>query len=98
MRTNGAPSATQGEISEGTRGPGDDFFCNKYQVWYRMEDCVYRGRHKTFSGCVNCFQGYLNIRRLEKGRGAVSAAGPRAGEAASAPGGSTVVPFSLPDP
>jgi len=51
----------------GTRIDGDDFFCHKYQVWYRVEDCVYRGRNRTFSGCIDCLQGYLNIRCVERG-------------------------------
>ena len=51
----------------GTRTPQDDFFCHKYRVWYRVEDCVYRGRNKTFAGCVDCFQGRLNIRSVERG-------------------------------
>jgi len=55
------------EIAQGTRGPEDDFFCHKYEVWYRTQDCVYRGRNKTYAGCVNCFQGYLNIRSLQQG-------------------------------
>lgn len=54
-------------IVRGTRGPLDDFFCHKYQVWYRVEDCVYRGKNKTFHGCVNCFQGHLNIRSVDRG-------------------------------
>ncbi|MFQ5701292.1 MAG: hypothetical protein ACE5HU_05555 [Acidobacteriota bacterium] len=51
----------------GTRGPDDDFYCHKYSVWYRVEDCVFRGVHKTYSGCVNCFQGYLNRRCVKRG-------------------------------
>ena len=60
-------AAGEAPAAEGTRGPFDDFFCIKYQVWYRLEDCVYRGVNKTFSGCVNCFQGHLNIRSRETG-------------------------------
>ena len=67
MSTSNAESAAGKGIPDGTRGPDDDFFCHKYQVWYRVEDCVYRGTNKTFTGCVNCFQGRLNIRSLEKG-------------------------------
>ena len=67
MPTSNARSAAGSQIPDGTRGPEDDFFCHKYQVWYRIEDCVYRGRNKTFAGCVNCFQGFLNIRSLERG-------------------------------
>ena len=54
-------------IPQGTRGPEDDFFCHKYQVWYRSSDCVYRQKNETFSGCMNCFQGHLNARSLERG-------------------------------
>jgi len=54
-------------VPQGTRGPEDDFFCHKYQVWYRVEDCVYRGRNQTFPGCANCLQGHLNIRSVERG-------------------------------
>jgi hypothetical protein len=67
MPTSNAESAAGKGVLEGTRGPDDDFFCHKYQVWYRVEDCVYRGTNKTFTGCVNCFQGRLNIRSHEKG-------------------------------
>ena len=59
MATGGTP--------EGTRGPLDDFFCSKYQVWYRVEACVYRGRNRTFPGCVDCIQGYVNIRSVARG-------------------------------
>ncbi len=55
------------KITMGTRGPHDDFYCHKFEVWYRVEDCVFRGTHKTFPGCVDCFQGRLNMRSLEKG-------------------------------
>ena len=67
----GAPSA------EGARGPRDDFFCIKYQVWYRLDDCVYRGVHKTFPGCVSCFQGHLNIRSRETGSRPLAMTAPR---------------------
>ena len=67
MPTDNARSAGDSGSPNGTRGDRDDFFCHKYQVWYRVQDCVFRGRNRTFSGCVNCFQGHLNIRILEKG-------------------------------
>ncbi len=51
----------------GTKGPHDDFFCHKYGVWYRVDDCVYRTTHATYSGCMNCFQGTLNARCASKG-------------------------------
>ena len=55
------------QTPNGTRGPFDDFFCSKYQVWYRVEACVYRGRNRTFPGCVDCIQGYVNIRSVARG-------------------------------
>ncbi len=55
------------KITMGTRGPHDDFYCHKFEVWYRVDDCVFRGTHKTFPGCVDCFQGRLNMRSVEKG-------------------------------
>ena len=54
-------------ISEGTRGPEDDFFCHKYLVWYGAADCVYRQKNETFPGCMDCFQGHINSRSLERG-------------------------------
>ncbi len=48
----------------GYRAPDDDFFCEKYQVWYPVGDCNYRVVHSTFTGCVECFQGRINLRRL----------------------------------
>jgi len=54
-------------VPEGTRGPDDDFFCHKYQVWYKAADCVYRQRHETFPGCIDCFQGHINSRSLDQG-------------------------------
>ncbi len=54
-------------IPLGTKGPDDDFYCLKYQVWYRVADCVYRGRNRTYPGCVDCLQGYVNIRHALKG-------------------------------
>lgn len=54
-------------IPEGTRGPEDDFFCHKYQVWYRAADCVYRQRNQTYDGCADCFQGHMNARCLDRG-------------------------------
>ena len=58
------------EESEATNGsnrsPEDDFFCVKYGVWYPMRDCNYRVLHRTFEGCVSCFQGRINLRRLHR--------------------------------
>ncbi len=55
------------EMSAGTRGPRDDFYCWKYRVWYPSEDCVYRHANRTYQGCAGCFQGRLNLRHLERG-------------------------------
>jgi hypothetical protein len=59
------PDGDRPHPPEATRGPHDDFFCHKYQVWYRLEDCVYRGVNRTYAGCVGCFQGHVNIRSWE---------------------------------
>ncbi len=67
-------------VPTGTRGPNDDFYCHKYEVWYRVEDCVYRGRNRTYPGCVNCFQGHVNIRSVEKGVQPPAFLGSAAGE------------------
>ena len=56
-----------GGVPLGTKGPLDDFFCSKYQVWYPVEACVYRGRNRTFPGCVDCIQGWVNIRSVARG-------------------------------
>lgn len=45
------------------RGPGDDFFCLRYGVWYRSFDCAARLRFRTFQGCLDCDQGRFNLRR-----------------------------------
>jgi len=47
------------------RAAEDDFFCEKYQIWYPMRDCNFRVLHRTFEGCVTCFQGRVNLRRLQ---------------------------------
>jgi len=46
----------------GPRCAGDDFFCVKYQVWYALADCNLRVLHRTYQGCVDCFQGRVNLR------------------------------------
>jgi hypothetical protein len=91
-----ARNAQGEELFEGTRGPDDDFFCLKYQVWYRLEDCVYRGRNRTFSGCVNCFQGFLNIRSHEKGVAAPLIQAPRAAAEPAAGRSGHLLPFAVP--
>ena len=45
------------------RLPGDDFYCFKYQVWYRADDCAFRHHYQTFAGCVECRQGAFNLER-----------------------------------
>lgn len=49
------------------RGPRDDFFCWRFQIWYPSEDCVYRHSNRTHRECAGCFQGRLNLRHIEKG-------------------------------
>jgi len=59
------------------RAPDDDFICRKYGVWYPMRDCNYRVLHRTFDGCVDCFQGRLNLRGRSGARGTDVAPGSR---------------------
>lgn len=54
-------------MSEDARGPRDDFFCWRFQVWYPSEDCVYRHANRTYRECAGCFQGRMNLRHIEKG-------------------------------
>jgi hypothetical protein len=56
------------------RAPDDDFFCEKYGVWYPLRDCNFRVMHRTYEGCVDCFQGRVNLRRTRTV--AAEAAGP----------------------
>ena len=67
------------------RSPDDDFFCEKYKVWYPMQDCNYRVLHRTFEGCNDCFQGRVNLR-------------PRRAPAQAAPAASLNVLFFPPTP
>ena len=60
----------------GHRSPDDDFFCEKYQVWYPMQDCNYRVLHRTFEGCNDCFQGRVNLRPRRAAAQAVPAGSP----------------------
>ena len=50
--------------AKGQRQPGDDFYCFKYQVWYRLEDCVFRHFYETCEGCADCGQGEMNLLKL----------------------------------
>jgi hypothetical protein len=45
------------------RGPDDDFFCLRYQVWYPSLDCAIRTKFRTSPGCLACEQGRFNLRR-----------------------------------
>lgn len=49
--------------AEGTREPGDDFFCHRYSVWYASFDCAIRTRFHTSAGCLRCDQGRFNLKR-----------------------------------
>lgn len=55
------------KMQQDYRGPRDDFFCWKFQIWYPSEDCVTRHVHKTHRDCAGCFQGRMNLRHIEKG-------------------------------
>jgi hypothetical protein len=58
----------------GYRAPEDDFFCEKYEVWYPRSDCNYRVLHATYEGCSGCFQGRVNLRWIRpESRGATGA-------------------------
>jgi len=48
------------------RGPGDDFFCLRYGVWYASFECAVRTRFRTCHGCLECDQGRFNLRRHEQ--------------------------------
>jgi len=50
--------------AKGQREPGDDFYCFKYQVWYRLDDCCFRHFYRTTPGCADCAQGEMNLLRL----------------------------------
>ncbi|MGD8376363.1 MAG: hypothetical protein PVF68_09490 [Acidobacteriota bacterium] len=58
------------------RAPDDDFFCEKFGVWYPLADCNYRVLNRTYEGCVRCFQGRVNLRspRVPLARGGEVAA------------------------
>ena len=45
------------------RHPEDDFFCNRFQVWYPSLDCAFRTRFRTSDGCLDCEQGRFNLKR-----------------------------------
>lgn len=45
------------------RGPDDDFFCLRFEVWYPSFDCAVRTRFRTCASCENCDQGRFNMKR-----------------------------------
>lgn len=45
------------------RGPADDFYCLRYQVWYPSPECAIRTKFKTSPGCLDCEQGRFNLKR-----------------------------------
>ena len=45
------------------RGPADDFFCLRYQIWYPSPECAIRTKFKTSQGCLDCEQGRFNLKR-----------------------------------
>ena len=45
------------------RDANDDFFCNRYEVWYPSFDCAVRTKFQTSDGCLNCDQGRFNLKR-----------------------------------
>lgn len=55
--------ATSGSMRCTYRGPGEDFFCLRYKVWYRSYDCAIRTKFKTCRGCLDCDQGRFNHKR-----------------------------------
>ena len=52
-----------GDVRALPRGPEDDFFCVRYQVWYPSFDCAVRTRFRTSEGCLQCDQGRFNEHR-----------------------------------
>jgi hypothetical protein len=46
-----------------SRGPADDFFCLRYQIWYPSPECAIRTKFKTSPGCLDCEQGRFNLKR-----------------------------------
>ena len=45
------------------RGPEDDFFCLRFEVWYSSHDCAVRTKFRTCAGCLHCEQGRFNLKR-----------------------------------
>jgi hypothetical protein len=57
------PLPNDDEVRQIGRLPGDDFFCQRYQVWYASMDCALRTRFQTSVGCLQCDQGRFNLKR-----------------------------------
>lgn len=55
------------------REAGDDFFCLRYQLWYRSFDCAVRTRFRTAPGCLACDQGRFNHSRHKAALGTLPA-------------------------
>lgn len=45
------------------RGPDDDFYCHRFEVWYSSFDCAIRTQFRTCGSCANCDQGRFNAKR-----------------------------------
>jgi len=50
-----------------TKGPRDDFYCWRFEIWYPSEDCAYRHSNQSYPACAGCFQGRMNLRYRAKG-------------------------------
>jgi len=61
------------------RGPGDDFFCRRYGVWYASLNCAIRSRFRTCAGCFDCDQGRFNLKRHAADLGQISGSLPAHG-------------------
>jgi hypothetical protein len=48
-------------MAQPPRLPGDDFFCWKFQMWYRLKDCLVRHAYETTHECAECDQGAANL-------------------------------------
>jgi hypothetical protein len=44
-------------------GPGDDFYCLRFEVWYSSFDCAIRTHFQTSPSCLGCHQGRFNLKR-----------------------------------
>lgn len=67
MGTANLPLLRAAGAADAQRGPHDDFYCWKYQVWYPSRACIFRHSRRTYPACSDCFQGRLNLRHAERG-------------------------------